>query len=234
MRLALVIAAALVFSGCATSLKRAKFQALPGATHIVKKGDSLWDIAQRNQVSLDDLMEVNGIRDASSLRVGQILFIPDSDSPSPSGSPREPRRVATPSKAPVPDDDGRTIALDWPVKNGVMFRSFDKNPARLYEGIALGAPPSTQVAAAASGEVLYVGDDGTHFGRVVIVKHDEPFVTIYAHLDQISVVKGQQVKKGDILGTVGTSGGAESPRVYFQVRKNRMPVDPELYLTKAG
>lgn len=74
------------------------------------------------------------------------------------------------------------------------------------------------------------GTTGSQYGRIVIVKHEEPFVTIYAHLDEVSVTKGHKVKRLDSLGTVGTTGGVDSPRLYFQVRKNRTPVDPERYL----
>ena len=87
--------------------------------------------------------------------------------------------------------------------------------------------------AAADGEVVYIGDDQARYGRIIIIKHADPFVTIYAHLGQVAVSKGQKVKQKAPIGTVGVSGGVDSPRLYFQVRQQRTPVDPELYLRKS-
>lgn len=142
------------------------------------------------------------------------------------------KHVRRAPKAAAEIDDGKLISLAWPVKNAVLFRTFDKNPARPFEGIALGAPALTPVMAAADGEVLFVGDYGNHFGQVVIIQHVEPFLTVYGNLDRIDVDKNKRVKQGDVIGSVGVSGGAESPRLFFQVRKNRSPVDPERYFKK--
>ncbi|MEI6805995.1 MAG: M23 family metallopeptidase [Myxococcaceae bacterium] len=202
-----------------------------GSVYEVKKGDTVHTIAKKKKISAFDLMEVNGITDSGQLRSGQRLYIPEPE-------PESVVHVASVSKKikqeqvskPAPVVDGKKIDLAWPVKNGVLFKSFETNPQRLHEGIALGAPRGTIVMAAASGEVIYVGDDEARYGRIIIINHEDPFVTIYAHLDSIDVVKGQKVKKSEPIGTVGTSGGVDSPRVYFQVRKHRTPVDPELYL----
>ena len=201
-----------------------------GSVYAVQQGDTVHSIARKKQVSAFDLMEVNGIVDSGQLKPGQRLYIPEpelalSPTPKPKATPKPEHRPV-----PVPVADGKTINLAWPVKKAVVFKTFDTNPQRLHEGIALGAPRGTPVHAAASGEVIYVGQDEARYGRIVIINHEEPFVTIYAHLAQIDVSKGQKVKKNDPIGTVGTSGGVDSPRLYFQVRKHRTPVDPELYL----
>jgi len=122
------------------------------------------------------------------------------------------------------------IDLIWPVKDGVVFKVFDERPESLFEGIALGAPMGASVRAVAKGSVIYVAQNVNRFGKMVIIKHDKDFVTIYAHLDKILVSKGKTVKSGDVIGHLGVSGGVSSPRLYFQVRKNRLPVDPQRYL----
>lgn len=205
-----------------------------GAVYEVKKGDTVHSIAQSKRISALDLMEVNGITDSSAIRVGQRLYIPETE-------PRRNQTVAkatkTAAKQAVPVNpaivrpvEGKTINLIWPVKNAVVFKTFDTRPQTLYEGIALGAPLGTPVFSAAPGEVIYVGDDEARYGKIVIIHHEDPFVTIYAHLNQIEVKKGQKVKQGETIGTLGKTGQVDSPRVYFQVRNNRTPVDPEHYL----
>ncbi|MEI6790337.1 MAG: M23 family metallopeptidase [Myxococcaceae bacterium] len=197
-----------------------------GSVYDVKKGDTLHSIAQKNHASVFDLMEVNGIIDSKQVQVGQRLYIPDPELVlAPVRTVNLPHKVKTPAPP-----DARKIDLVWPVKHGVLFRGFDTNPKNLHEGIALGAPKGTSVVASANGEVIYVGDDEARYGRIVIIKHEDPFVTIYAHLAHIDVVKGQKVKQREQIATVGNSGGVDSPRVYFQVRQHRTPVNPELYL----
>lgn len=211
--------------GCHHNKPRSAAKAsFAGSIYQVQKGDTVHSIAKKKQISAFDLMEVNGITDSKQLKLGQRLYVPEPEL----AVPKTAKQVQI--SKPVTVADGKKIDLAWPVKNGVLFKGFETNPQRLHEGIALGAPRGTPVQAAANGEVIYVGDDEARYGRIVIINHEDPFVTIYAHLDSIEVLKGQKVKKHDPIGTVGTSGGVDSPRVYFQVRKHRTPVDPELYL----
>jgi len=220
----------ILISSCAT-LEHSQRGALPGEVHVVEKGDTLWSISREYHVSVEDLKDVNGIGSSDSLRVGQILFVPDSTGAHKVQIAELPKKEEAPKTI---DTDERKIILSWPVEKGVVFRSFNTNPAKLYEGIAIGAPQNTPVKAAADGEVIYVGNNGPSYGEIVLIKHDEPFITIYAHVDQIRVKKGQKVKKGEVIAAVGTTGEVESPRVQFQVRKNRTAVNPEQYLPTQG
>lgn len=227
MQLKLVLILLLVGCGHIKPHKPAMKTSFAGSIYQVQRGDTVHSIAQKKQISAFDLMEVNGIIDSGKLEPGRRLYIPEPELaltqiPTPKSS--------KPLSKPTVVADGKKIDLAWPIKNGVLFKTFDPNPQRLYEGIALGAPTGTSVHAAAAGEVIYVGDDEARYGRIVIINHEDPFVTIYAHLDQIDIHKGEKVKKNESIGTVGQSGGVDSPRVYFQVRKHRTPVDPELYL----
>lgn len=124
----------------------------------------------------------------------------------------------------------QNLHLLWPVQNGVLFRGFDLSPERLHEGIALAAPLGTRILPAQAGEIVHAGDTGTRYGKIVIIKHFNQLLSIYAHLNEIFVHKNQYIKCQEYLGTVGVSGGLDSPRLYFQVRKNKIPIDPELLL----
>lgn len=119
----------------------------------------------------------------------------------------------------------------WPVAKPVILKRFDP----YYGGIAIGSALGSQVVAAAAGEVLYAGNMGNRYGKIVILKHppkENPtrFITIYAHLNAFTVSKQGIVAKGQQIGTVGKSGGVSSPRLHFEMRKRRIPVDPLSYL----
>lgn len=214
------------------AVKQARVETWAGGLYIVQKGDTVHTIASKRKVSAFDLMEVNGIEHSSDLKPGQKLYIPEPELALAS-TPKSVGKKQSPAGAPafkLQADDAKSIQLSYPVKDGILFKSFDLNPNRLYEGVAIGAPSGTVVSSAQKGEVIYVGDDDGRYGKIVIIKHQDPFVTIYAHLDRVDVLKGQKVDRLQTVGTVGTTGGVDSPRVYFQVRKNRIPVNPELYL----
>lgn len=122
------------------------------------------------------------------------------------------------------------LDFSWPIRDAVLFRSFDLSPEQLHEGIALAAPVGAKILSAQSGEIVYTGDTKTRYGKIVIIKHPDNLLTIYAHLNDIFVRKNQHIKHRELIGTVGISGGLDSPRLYFQVRKNKIPIDPELIL----
>jgi len=195
-------------------------------THLVSKGETLFSIAKQYGVSVDEIARANEIPQSANLTVGQPLLIPDPKN-------RTPTKPGTSAAVPKPFiDDGRKIELSWPITKGVIFRTFDQTTNRLHEGLSIGAPANTPIKSAQDGEIIFAAPGPSHLGQMVLIKHMDPFVTIYGHLSEIKVKVGQRVKKGDVIGIVGTSGGAESPRVYFELRKDRMPVNPEPYLPK--
>jgi murein DD-endopeptidase MepM/ murein hydrolase activator NlpD len=127
-------------------------------------------------------------------------------------------------------DNAKRISLKWPLAGGVILKNFNSHPDTLHEGLTIGAPLDTEVKAAAEGTVLYAGDESAFFGNVVIISHSSPFITVYAYLNQIKVAVGAKIAQGAIIGTVGNNPQYQSPALYFQVRKNRTPDNPELYL----
>jgi len=211
------------FVGCAHQPQTVRRDKARGeSTHVVARGDTLYSIAKQYSVSVDDIVKANRLSQNTNLTVGQPLKIPGTDN-----------GKAVPAPASQKAAEGaKKIELVWPVTKGVVFRTFDQNAARLHEGLSIGAPTNTPVRSAQDGEVIYAAQAPNHLGRMILIKHIDMFVTIYGHLDEIKVKVGQKIKKGDIIGTVGTSGDVESPRVYFELRKDRMPINPEPYLPK--
>ncbi len=129
-----------------------------------------------------------------------------------------PTQPATPAAtASVTSDKFR-----WPL-SGRVITDF---AASRGTGINIEAPEGTSVRAAENGEVIYVGNAVEGYGNLVLVKHANGFVSAYAHLNTIGVVKGDTISRGDAIGTVGMTGSVTRPQLHFELRKGATPVDP--------
>ncbi|MBE7220637.1 MAG: peptidoglycan DD-metalloendopeptidase family protein [Caulobacteraceae bacterium] len=98
------------------------------------------------------------------------------------------------------------------------------------DGINIAVPDGTPVKAAESGVVAYAGSEIKGFGNLVLIRHPNGFVTAYANNGNISVKRGEQVKRGQTIASSGQSGNVSSPQLHFEVRKGSTPVDPTHYL----
>ena len=101
-----------------------------------------------------------------------------------------------------------------------------------HSGIDLADPEGTPVRAAADG-IAYPLPDYQYYGNHVLLQHVGGLSTVYGHLFRINVAWGQPVKRGDLLGSVGSTGNSTGPHLHFEVRFGGVPVDPEPYLTGA-
>jgi murein DD-endopeptidase MepM/ murein hydrolase activator NlpD len=179
-------------------------------------------LSRESGLSVDEILEVNGIAGPDDLAPGDRIFLPAGRAP-----PRKaPQGPASAERVEPAHESGSE--LSWPV-DGVVLRAFSSTKARggPYDGLLVAAPAGTVVRAAADGRVAFSGEQGTAYGRFVVLEHAGELVTVYAHLDDLRVATGARVRRGDALGTVGTSGRQETPRLHFQVRRGRTAVDPE-------
>lgn len=119
---------------------------------------------------------------------------------------------------------------DFEVKSGFGYRihPFIKKK-RFHSGIDFAAPEGTPVLATADGEVIISKTNKTGYGKHIVILHDEGFKTMYAHLSKLKVKKGEKIKKGDIIGLVGTTGTSIAPHLHYEVVKDGKKVDPEKY-----
>ncbi len=119
---------------------------------------------------------------------------------------------------------GGSGALDWPLR-GVLYGRFGSKGREAHDGIDLAAPLGTLVKAAASGRVLFSGEQRA-YGKLVILDHGEGLVTMYAHNNQLRATPNEIIRRGQVIATVGKSGQTNGPHLHFEVRKNGIPVDP--------
>ena len=196
---------------------------VPIRVHRVAAGETLYRIAKRYGITVEALEAENGILDPRAVSVGQSLVIPGGPEPI---REREPARPS--HEAPRLSDPHRKGVLDWPLR-GVLYARFGMKGDSPHEGIDLAAPLGTPVKTAAPGRVIYAGEQHG-YGLIVIVEHDDGLVTIYAHDKDLRVKTGQEVRRGQVIATVGESGRTSGPHLHFEVRKDGRPVDPLDYL----
>lgn len=211
----------------------------------VRPGDTMYSISRRFGVSVADLAAVNGINSPYTISVHQKLTIPGAGSTEPRYAapriPAEPRaavsrtdqaalsaKVLEETAAPqeLPElAAGGTFA--WPVRGPVLADFGDQQPGGARsDGINIAAPIGAPVRATADGEVVYRGDELDGYGNLLLVKHDDGWVSAYAHTDAILVRKGDFVRQGQVIAKVGRSGNVDRPQLHFQLRKNLQPQDP--------
>jgi murein DD-endopeptidase MepM/ murein hydrolase activator NlpD len=114
----------------------------------------------------------------------------------------------------------------WPVR-GAILRDFKAGES---DGVEIAAPIGEPVHAAADGVCIYSGDDLKTYGKLVLIRHANGYVTAYADLSELEVKEGDKIRRGQIIARAGQSGDAATPRLHFELRKDGRAVDPIRYL----
>ena len=142
-------------------------------------------------------------------------------------SPGAPRPEAKP-EARIEKWIGQFI---WPV-DGKVVSQFGIRDGRRHDGLDIAAPEGTSIRAAASGTVLYSGNQQTGYGNLIILHHAQDMITVYAH-NKVNLVKdGEAVKQGQEIAKVGRSGRVTKFHLHFEVRKRTKPRNPQFFLPK--
>ena len=118
----------------------------------------------------------------------------------------------------------------WPVKGRVIAEFGAKPDGSHNDGVNIAVPLGTEVLAAESGVVAYAGSELKGYGNLILIRHDNGWVTAYAHNDQILVNRDDRVRRGQAIAKAGRSGAVEQPQVHFEVRQGALPVDPLAHL----
>jgi|GEM_PF-1171028 len=229
------------------------------AFHIVKKQDTLYSISRAYGVNMRSLASLNNITDASKLSVGQKLVLPaaatpedttkrkfivpvDSDkskvidtvrkSPAAAPAPAAETAAIEPAAAKIIESPAAMTGnkFAWPVKGKIISEFGVKSGGNRNDGINIQAAMGTPVLAAQNGIVAYAGNELKGLGNLVIIRHANDFITIYAHNDKLLVEKDEKVEMGDKIATVGKSGRATSPQLHFQIRQRTNAINPATML----
>lgn len=142
----------------------------------------------------------------------------------PAPSVPEPAKPEPPKTAAI-DRDPEGIDFVWPARGGLLARFAEPNS----KGVDIGGKAGDPVIAAAAGQVLYTGTGIRGFGKLIVIRHENGFSSVYAHNREILVKEGQNVARGQRIAELGDTD-ADRPKLHFEIRKSGKPVDPLIYL----
>lgn len=217
-----------------------------GKTVQVQRGQTVYRIATENGITPLDLALWNKIAPPYTIYPGQRLRLYPEDAAAVASAPMKPTAPTgtaaaavattapkqasvtppvTPPVAPATSD----IAWKWPTDGGVLSSFANGDPTR--QGIDIGGRGGQPVRAAADGVVVYSGSGLVGYGELIIVKHNEQWLSAYGHNRSRKVNEGTLVKAGQEIAEMGRSG-ASRDMLHFEIRYNGKPVDPQLYLPK--
>jgi lipoprotein NlpD len=226
--------------------------------HVVKPGETLYSIAWRYGRDYRELGSANNIAPPYTIKAGQVLRLDvrgnvtssgsnqASSKPAVSSSPTRTSSSTSRQQAPRPESKptvskapNRTSPLKgqtqtvasinwrWP-HVGTVIAGYSTS-GKVNKGVDIAGKEGDAVRAAASGNVVYAGSGLLGYGNLIIVNHNEHYLSAYAHNRKILVQEGEEVKAGQVIAELGNSG-TDRPRLHFEIRKNGNPVDPAHYL----
>jgi lipoprotein NlpD len=211
----------------------------PPGYYRVKRGDTVLRIALDQGQSYRDIVRWNNLTDPNLIEVDQLLLVRPpagkmtvkpltADTPS-AAQKNADQRMTPPAdpkiEAVKPDAPPPGIRLSWPAKGKVVEDFIDgKN-----KGIDIAGKLGDPIQAASDGKVVYAGNSLRGYGNLVIVKHDNTYLTAYAHNRNLLVKEGDSVRKGQTIAEMGDTD-TNSVRLHFELRVNGKPVDPLPFL----
>lgn len=208
--------------------------------YTVKRGDTLYSIALEHGHDYRDIAQWNALDDPTKLSVGQTLRVappPPAQQAVIVGSGRPGSRIESRPLGPAasaPEQpkaaakeeprllEAGPLQFAWPVRGKVVAGFAEPR----QKGIDIAGRSGDPVSAAAAGRVTYVGSGIPGLGKLIVIKHDQGYITVYAHNKDILVKEQQAVTRGQKIAELGD-------KLHFQIRKGSAAVDPLLYLPKS-
>lgn len=208
----------------------------PPGVHVVQRGDTLHKIAFTYRLDWRDLAAWNRLSNADRIYPGQHIRLspsgqPVSTSAAPARSqPRPEAKSSSPrptAAAPVRAATGPSPKWAWPVNGPLVWRFGEsrRNPT----GIGIGGADGAEIRAAADGEVVYSGSGLIGYGQLIIMKHNDSYLSAYGYNRALRVTEGEHVKSGQVIALMGR-GPADRPLLHFEIRVDGTPVDPARFL----
>lgn len=233
------------------SLKSGQILKLPIAKfHKISDDESIEDIARIYDVSYKSLLEENNLRDGDKLSAREYIRIPETSSDY--EAHRNNTHVAFQEstimleqelnkEAEAEQEEENVVAntkhfknrsplnspdFIWPIQ-GKVLKKYGNYNGKLNDGINIAAPKGKNILAAGDGEVVFTGYKPEKFGNLVIIRHNNGYMSAYSHCDKILVVKNEFVKKGTPIATIGSTGNVTQSQLQFTMKKGNHIIDPD-------
>lgn len=221
-----------------------------GRFHIVQRGDTVSGIARQYNVGMAALTNLNRIPPPYTIKVGDRLQIPApqqvqtasaSSQQGGAGVPLArpvagaavaslpPPSASTPAvpRDPLPAPPAATGGFQWPIQGKILSTFGPKANGLHNDGINIAAEMGAPVKAAQSGVVAYAGNELKGYGNLLLIRHDNGWVTAYAHNSKLLVSRGDTVMRGQTIAQAGNTGSVVTPQVHFEVRQGAKAIDPQ-------
>lgn len=213
--------------------------AKPGQTVTIRKGDTVYALARIHSITPADMIAWNNLSNPSNIHPGQVLrlypggaaastgAVAASRPGTPAGSTARP--VVTAPAAPTPAPVISGISWRWPAEGALVGRFVVGDATK--QGVDIAGASGDDVRAAAAGTVVYSGAGLVGYGELIIIKHNEQWLSAYGHNRKRLVNEGQAVRAGDKIAEMGRTSAARD-MLHFEIRHNGKPVDPLRYLPR--
>ena len=238
-----------------TGTKRVDLQEI-----TIVPGDTLYSLSRKYEIPVNDLAVMNKISAPFTLSVGQKLKVPKlanvqtrsaneitstsskiTPAKSSQTSKNQPdtkitenqkqQKISSDPKKQLPALTARSSSkFSWPVRGKILSAYGPKKGGLVNDGINISATNGTPVGAAENGVVAYAGNEVKGMGNLIIIQHSGGWMTVYAHLDSMSVKRGTRVNVGQQIGRVGKTGKVDTPQLHFEIRKGTKSYNPTQYL----
>lgn len=209
-------------------------------SHVVSRGETLYAIAWRYGLEFRKLAAANNIQSPYTIYPGQSILLQEAvprstnrsghsssshrnDRAKLAGQSRQASSAGVKQGSKAAPKPTRLGAWQWPAKGAVAQRFSRLGPA--HKGIDIRGQLGQPVVAANGGQVVYAGSGLVGYGNLIIIKHDDRYLSAYAHNRRLLAKEGQQVKAGQQIAEIGDTG-TNSVKLHFEIRRNGEPVDP--------
>lgn len=215
--------------------------------YIVQRGDTLFSVAWQYGLEFQQVAAWNGIQPPYTIYPGQKISLNPPVGRGYAVAPKPPAKVSktpvrpappavqtksppatAPAPVPPPVISG-SVRWQWPAM-GQVLRRFDGDTSG-KKGILIGGAENSPIRAAASGSVVYAGSGLVGYGQLIILKHNDTYLSAYGHNRNLLVKEGDEVRAGQVIAHMGSSG-TNRTQLHFEIRRNGKPVDPLSYLPR--
>jgi lipoprotein NlpD len=214
LRCALILLLGILLASCSSTPERS-------ATYKVKRGDTLYSIAWRHRIDYQDVARWNGIGRDYVIHPGQVLKLYPPSGGKAARLPAQPKSPSAPLRA-TPIPTGPPVRWQWPVSGGTATLTARPNGG---QGLMISGQLGADVLSAGPGRVVYTGTGLLGYGQLVIIKHNETYLSAYGHTQSVAIREGDSVAAGQKIATMG-AGPQGTPMLYFEIRINGAPGNP--------
>jgi len=190
--------------------------------HRVRKGESLSLISKKYNVSLNSIIRYNHLKKPYRIYAGQVLKIP--------------KKIV---KIVEIDERQKTLYKPTPIKlsflwpvDGKIINNFVNNLQQRHLGVDIKTECGVPIKAAEEGKVIFAGDSIKAFGNLIVIRHRNKYTTVYGHVGKILIKENQWVAKGQVIGQTGKLNNSNYCGLYFEVRKDTVPINPLIVIKK--